>query len=397
MQTVKHFGKIILNLTGAVFVLIFIVFLLPKIIVFFMPFLVGAIIALCAAPIVNFFEAHMKIKRKAGSAVTIILAISLVALILYGVGHFLFEQAQGFISNLPQMWEAVSYDLEQAGNSLEVVFSRMPRQTQQEWRLFESNIQEYAANLIGELSSPTMERVSEFAKNVPGFLVSVVMALLSAYFFVANKEEMQEYYQRFVPQSVKEKWDVVRNSLKRAFGGYLLAQIKIEIWMYLLLLIGLKLAGVNYVALVALGIAFLDFLPVFGTGTVLVPWAVIKLVGGHYATAVILIALWGIGQLVRQLIQPKIVGESLGMPAIPTLFLLYIGWEINGVWGMILAVPVGLVFVNLYKEGLFDTMKDSVLIFARDINAFRKYKKEDYDFYKKLQQSDEAEENEKER
>lgn len=397
MQTVKHFGKIILNLTGAVFVLIFIVFLLPKIIVFFMPFLVGAIIALCAAPIVNFFEAHMKIKRKAGSAVTIILAISLVALILYGVGHFLFEQAQGFISNLPQMWEAVSYDLEQAGNSLEVVFSRMPRQTQQEWLLFESNIQEYAANLIGELSSPTMERVSEFAKNVPGFLVSVVMALLSAYFFVANKEEMQEYYQRFVPQSVKEKWDVVRNSLKRAFGGYLLAQIKIEIWMYLLLLIGLKLAGVNYVALVALGIAFLDFLPVFGTGTVLVPWAVIKLVGGHYATAVILIALWGIGQLVRQLIQPKIVGESLGMPAIPTLFLLYIGWEINGVWGMILAVPVGLVFVNLYKEGLFDTMKDSVLIFARDINAFRKYKKEDYDFYKKLQQSDEAEENEKER
>ncbi len=397
MQTVKHFGKIILNLTGAVFVLIFIVFLLPKIIVFFMPFLVGAIIALCAAPIVNFFEAHMKIKRKAGSAVTIILAISLVALILYGVGHFLFEQAQGFISNLPQMWEAVSYDLEQAGNSLEVVFSRMPRQTQQEWLLFKSNIQEYAANLIGELSSPTMERVSEFAKNVPGFLVSVVMALLSAYFFVANKEEMQEYYQRFVPQSVKEKWDVVRNSLKRAFGGYLLAQIKIEIWMYLLLLIGLKLAGVNYVALVALGIAFLDFLPVFGTGTVLVPWAVIKLVGGHYATAVILIALWGIGQLVRQLIQPKIVGESLGMPAIPTLFLLYIGWEINGVWGMILAVPVGLVFVNLYKEGLFDTMKDSVLIFARDINAFRKYKKEDYDFYKKLQQSDEAEENEKER
>lgn len=397
MQTVKHFGKIILNLTGAVFVLIFIVFLLPKIIVFFMPFLVGAIIALCAAPIVNFFEAHMKIKRKAGSAVTIILTISLVALILYGVGHFLFEQAQGFISNIPQMWEAVSYDLEQAGNSLEVVFSRMPRQTQQEWLLFKSNIQEYAANLIGKLSSPTMERVSEFAKNVPGFLVSAVMALLSAYFFVANKEEMQEYYQRFVPQSVKEKWDVVRNSLKRAFGGYLLAQIKIEIWMYLLLLIGLKLAGVNYVALVALGIAFLDFLPVFGTGTVLVPWAVIKLVGGHYATAVILIALWGIGQLVRQLIQPKIVGESLGMPAIPTLFLLYIGWEVNGVWGMILAVPVGLVFVNLYKEGLFDTMKDSVLIFARDINAFRKYKKEDYDFYKKLQQSDEAEENEKER
>ena len=80
------------------------------------------------------------------------------------------------------------------------------------------------------------------------------------------------------------------------------------------------------------------------------------------------------------------------MPAIPTLFLLYIGWEISGVWGMILAVPIGLVMVNLYKEGAFDTTKDTVLILARDFNALRKYKKEDYEYYKKFQQSDGGEE-----
>ena len=162
--------------------------------------------------------------------------------------------------------------------------------------------------------------------------------------------------------------------------------------MYILLFIGLKIAGVNYVSLVALGIAFLDLLPVFGTGTVLIPWAVIKVIGGHYATAVILIALWGIGQLVRQLIQPKIVGESLGMPPIPTLFLLYIGWKISGVWGMILAVPIGLVFVNLYKEGVFATTKDSILILSKDLNAFRKYRKEDYEFYKTLESEEDKKE-----
>ena len=392
MQSVKHFGKIILNLIVAVLVFVAVVFLLPKCIVFFAPFVVGAVIALCASPLVQFLEKRMKIKRKAGSAFTIILAIGLVALLLYGIGHVLLDQAQGFIANLPQMWEALSGDFSAAGNKLQVLSKKVPFPLFEEWTMLGGKIQEYAGNMIANLSSPTMERVGEFAKNGPGFLVSVVMALLSSYFFVANKEEVQGYYRNYIPKPLKEKLDIVRRSLKKAFGGYLRAQLKIELWMYILLFIGLKIAGVNYVSLVALGIAFLDLLPVFGTGTVLIPWAVIKVIGGHYATAVILIALWGIGQLVRQLIQPKIVGESLGMPPIPTLFLLYIGWKISGVWGMILAVPIGLVFVNLYKEGVFATTKDSILILSKDLNAFRKYRKEDYEFYKTLESEEDKKE-----
>jgi len=384
MQTVKHFGKIILNLLIAAIVFVLVVFLLPKLIGFFMPFVVGALIALCASPIVQFLEKRMKIKRKAGSVVTIVLAVGLVAFLLYGIGHLLVDQAEGFIANLPQMWQSLSADFAQAGERLQVIFNRMPKPIRQEWAMLGENIQQYAGDFIGNLSSPTMEKVGEFAKNVPGFLVSVIMALLSSYFFVANKEEVQGYYRKFVPKVLKEKIEIVGRCLKKAFGGYIVAQLKIEVWIYLILFVGLKIAGVNYVSLVALGIAFLDLLPVFGTGTILIPWAIIKLIGGHYTTAVILMALWGIGQLVRQLIQPKIVGETLGMPPIPTLFLLYIGWEIGGVWGMILAVPIGLVFVNLYQEGVFRTTKDSLEILVKDLNAFRKYKKEDYDYYKKL-------------
>ena len=80
------------------------------------------------------------------------------------------------------------------------------------------------------------------------------------------------------------------------------------------------------------------------------------------------------------------------MPPIPTLFLLYIGWKISGVWGMILAVPIGLVFVNLYKEGVFATTKDSILILSKDLNAFRKYRKEDYEFYKTLESEEDKKE-----
>ncbi|MBQ8198907.1 MAG: sporulation integral membrane protein YtvI [Lachnospiraceae bacterium] len=385
MEAVKHFGKIILNLIIAAVIVLLLIFVLPKAIVFFMPFVVGGVIAACAGPIVHFLESRLKIKRKTGSAVTIIVAIALVAFALYAGGRFLVRQAADFVENLPQMWSAIEMELNQVGRRLAVLLGHMPGRVTADWTALASSVQQYIGNMIGNLSSPTVEWVGRFAKNVPGFLVSLVMALLSSYFFVANKDEVQEYYRRFVPNSLKTKWELVLRSMKKAFGGYVIAQLKIEVWMYILLFIGLKIAGVDYASVIALGIAFLDLLPVFGTGTVLIPWGIIKIVGGHYTTAVILLALWGIGQLLRQLIQPKIVGESLGMPALPTLLLLYIGWEISGVWGMILAVPIGLVFVNLYKEGAFHVTRDSILILVRDVNAFRTYSKRDYLFYKEIE------------
>ena len=147
--------------------------------------------------------------------------------------------------------------------------------------------------------------------------------------------------------------------------------------MYLLLLIGLGVLRVSYFGLIALVIAFLDFLPFLGTGTVLIPWAVIRFLTADYKVAVGLLVIWGVGQLARQLIQPKIVGDSIGVPPLPTLFLLYIGYKISGVLGMIIAVPVGLLVFSMYEEGAFDTTKNSVLILAAGINNFRRLKRED--------------------
>ena len=160
-------------------------------------------------------------------------------------------------------------------------------------------------------------------------------------------------------------------------GGYFKAQFKIECWVYVLLVIGLLALHVRYAFLVALGIAFLDFLPVFGTGTVMIPWAVIEILNKDYKMAVGLLIIWCVGQLVRQMIQPKIVGDSMGMDAIPTLFLLFIGYKLAGVAGMIFAVPIGIIVVNLYEEGVFDTTKQSIEILAAGFNQFRRIRPED--------------------
>ena len=363
MDSVKHYLKIFLNLVLAALAIILAVILLPRLIVFFMPFVVGWIIALLANPLVQLLEKHLKIKRKAGSAFIIAVVIGGVAFLLYLAADFLAQQVIGFIGNLPPMWEAIEADLTHVGGRFQVLYRRMPLDSRQQIDSVIESVKSYMGNLLGNLSSPTVKVVSR----------------------VAEKFQINAFLQKCVPQPVKKQWQIVKNTMTKAFGGYFLAQLKIEIWMYLLLVVGLVITGTKYAVLVALGIAVLDFLPVFGTGTVLVPWAIIKILNGNYTTAIILLVLWGGGQLLRQMIQPRIVGDSLGLSTLPTLILLFIGWRLSGVGGMILAVPVGLVLYNLYKSGLFDTTIDSIKILARDLSAFCKYTKQDYVHYKKYE------------
>ena len=108
----------------------------------------------------------------------------------------------------------------------------------------------------------------------------------------------------------------------------------------------------------------------FGTGTVLIPWAVIEFFNRQFYMGVALLVLYFVSQLVRQLIQPKIVGDSMGLPPLLTLILLYIGFRMGGVSGMILAVPLGLILIEIYKAGVFDMMIEGVQELIGEVRKF---------------------------
>ena len=98
--------------------------------------------------------------------------------------------------------------------------------------------------------------------------------------------------------------------------------------------------------------------------------------------AVGLMILWSVGQLLRQIIQPKIVGDSIGLAPLPTLFLIYIGWQFGGVVGMLIAVPLGVLLINLIQAGVFHNTRQSMEILLKDFSAFCKYTKEDMEYHK---------------
>ena len=384
MKSSRKYFKALTNLGVAVAILLLVILLLPRILVLFMPFVLAGIISMIASPLVRFFEEKIKLKRKWASAFVIIVVIALVVLVLYLVGAKLIEEGIGLLGALPEMWDSMKEDLSSVGESLNGLFEKLPQDTQQTIANLGDQVGEFMAGLFERIGTPTITAAGNFAKQLPSVLIGIIMCLLASYFFVADRYQIGRWIRKHTPASVMSRYDMVRRSILKSVGGYFKAQLKIEVWMYLLLVVGLTVLRVDYALLIAVGIAFVDLLPFFGTGTVMVPWALIKIFSGDYKMAIGLLIIWGGGQLARQIIQPKIVGDSIGMAPIPTLFLLYVGYKLGSVVGMIIAVPLGMLVSTMYQEGVFDTTKNSIAILISGLNHFRRLQPEDLEVVEEM-------------
>lgn len=374
-QSTKYL-KILCNLFLAVIITVFVVCVVPRVLGYFMPFVCGFILSLIANPVVRFLEKKIKIKRKYGSVIMIAAVIALVVLACYGVISVLVSGLIGFSANLPAMYESAGAELNQAAAQLQTILDKIPFVQNVNLSKLGDSLGAYVTDFMSSTGEPTMSAISDFAKRIPDVLVGVVIGLLATYFFIADREKLVNMMEVHIPDSLKLRMKQISDQLVFAVGGYFKAQFKIMGVIYVVVTIGLAILKVDYAWLIGFAIAFLDMLPVFGTGTVLCPWALVKLFSGNYMTALGMIILYLVALLVHQLVQPKLVGESVGLDPFAALFFMYVGYKISSVVGMIIAVPVGMILINLYEVGTFDTLIWCVKEVIKDFNNFRKIRKE---------------------
>lgn len=342
-----------------------------KVLALMFPFVVGWVIAMIASPLVNWLEKKFNIVKKLGSALVVILVLALIVLILYFSISKLVTETISLLENIPQLYKELEAGLDQIGNSLQGIFHRLPPQFQEGWDNILLNMDQKVGIFITKISEPTVAAAGNFAKRVPSYLISIIVAIMSAYLFTVEHEEVLVWAKKTAPPSVVKRMTLVSDNLKYAVGGYLKAQIKIMGVVFLILWVGLTLLQVHYAVLIAIVIAFLDFLPFFGTGTAMIPWALYKFLVGNVKMAVLLLIVYAITQLVRQLIQPRMLGKSMGLNPLVTLILLYLGYRLGGVTGMIVAVPFGMILINMTEAGAFDYILDDVNILVEGILGLR--------------------------
>jgi len=367
----RHF-KTLINLSLYCIGILLACILAPKLLKFFMPLVIGWIIALIANPLVRFFENRLKIVRKHSSLIVIVGVLALVVTGCYFLVARLVREGIDFIETLPDTYLTISQGLHQIGEKLSVLLSRLPEQYQTGITRFFADIDTYAGEFISSAGLPTLTAAGDIAKNIPNLLVMAIFTLLSAYFFVADKDKISAKLKAVTPQTVSNSWQWLKDTFSRAVGGYFIAQFKIMGIIAAILFIGFQILGVKHSVLLALFIAFLDFIPFLGTGTAIWPWAAFLLMTGGYGMAAKLMVIYVICLLVHQLLQPKLVGDTVGMDALTTLFFMFIGYRVSSVFGMIIAVPIGITIISLHKTGAFDKLLGDVKALVRDFNRYRK-------------------------
>ncbi len=368
----KRCFRMILNIVIPLLGLCLVIFLGPRLLHFFMPFVVGWILALLANPLVRFLEQRVKLVRRHGSMLIIIAALAIVIGLFYGAGLLVYREMGSFLADAPEIYQSVIAEIENALQNGRKLAEYFPQNLQPPLLAFSDNLDGLFGKLVSRAAEPTVQIAGHVAKSIPNLLVNMVIIILSSYLFLADRESIMRWLKEHLPAFVFRYIEYMKRDAKGLIGGYFLAQFRIMCVVALILAAGFLVLGVRYGVLLAFLTAILDFLPIFGTGTVLFPWAVVKLFAGEYAYATGLILLYILTQVVCQIIQPKIVGESMGLPPLMTLFLLYLGFKLRGLTGMILAVPVGLVFINFYKYGAFDSMIRNFRMLMESIQKFRR-------------------------
>ncbi len=203
-----------------------------------------------------------------------------------------------------------------------------------------------ALSQLGAACSAATLRV---LRATPRFLIALIVGIMACIYLSADFEPLCEKLLRRLPSSARERVMTLRGRAGRAVRGYLRAYLLLFLLTFAEVLIGLWILKQPYALLIALGVAAVDILPVLGAGAVLIPWAITALLFGNYHMGLGLLILYGVVTLVRQIVEPHVVGSSLGLHPFITLFFVFVGWELFGIFGMLIAPFAALLVRELWQ------------------------------------------------
>ncbi|MBO7250524.1 MAG: sporulation integral membrane protein YtvI [Clostridia bacterium] len=198
---------------------------------------------------------------------------------------------------------------------------------------------------VSNLASGVPALALKLAKNTPRILIGIVVGALASFYFATDYSGIKQSVSDSLSPNLREKlsrvWGVSGSALKKYLRAYLL----IMLITFAEVSVGLLILRVPYAFLIALGVALVDMLPIFGTGAVLIPWAIVSFILKDVGTATGLLIIYGVATIVREVIEPKIIGASLGIHPLITLFAMFASLRFFGVAGLLLS-PFILIMIK---------------------------------------------------
>lgn len=325
--------------------------LLAGIIVFVfysIPLLLALITAIMLEPIVKLFIRLMKGRRLLSVTVTFLLFLTGTGLLTYWLVTTLVIQVIEFITVLPSYSVHLFEIAENTFYEMENFYSSLPPEVVRTLEDSLVGLREYAVQSAKGLTAGILGIIT----SIPGLLIYFIIYLVSLFLFSLDLPRLYAEFLNLFTTSAREKVELVFSQLSKATVGFFRAQIILSFITYILAFVGLMILKVEYAVIIAILIVVVDILPILGTGSVLVPWAAYSFFVNHNDhLAIGLLILFGLITIVRRIIEPKILGSSLGISALAALVSLYIGFKLLGFMGLIIGPAIVIIYEALRSAG----------------------------------------------
>lgn len=338
---------VIKKLIKAVLILLFTVVFITKILPYIAPLIVGIIITFIIERPVRFMQDKLKMSR----SLAVALAILLFVVVIGGIVIFTFYKLTTELAHLtrdtPSLYSIADF-LQVLIEKSQSFYLGIPEDIV---KALEKNIGSIVSTISSWLTNLFSAMLS-VVKSLPELFIFLIISMVSTFFMSRDREEITAFIYRQIPDRWGLKFRSIKTDLFMAFIGYLKAQLTLVFITFLELLLGYTILGVDYAFFLAIFTAIVDAIPVLGTGTILIPVSAAHLIMGNSSRAFAFLMLYIVILIVRQFLEPRIVGSNLGVHPLVMLMSIYIGLKVFGVMGLILGPVLVIIIKALQKAEL---------------------------------------------
>lgn len=318
---------------------------------YLMPFIFGFFIAFALKPIVNRLIKMFGENSFVRIAVILIFYI-IVGLAIFGIFFGVVTVVERVSSTLPRVFnESVMPLLNNLIDYTEDLLNSLSPEMLVELESVFDSIIASLKGWIGNFSKTGLDWLTGFVGSVPSMLISILISIISSFFFTLDYQPIVNKVLSMLPKHWAELVFDVKSSFKNTIGKYLIAYGKLITLTFIELSIGFFIVGIDNAIPLAAMIAVIDILPVLGTGTVMIPWFIIEFIRGNISLGIALFIIYIIITVIRNILEPKLVGDQIGLHPLVTLVCIFVGLRLAGFAGMF-GLPIAVTIIkSLHDQG----------------------------------------------
>jgi sporulation integral membrane protein YtvI len=319
---------------------------------YLIPYSLPLIFALITALLLESFvqKLQQKYRFKRIHAVTTVFTLFLIVIgfILYFTIAIMIEQIITFSQKLPSIMSEITAAVDQFIQQWESYSSSIPK----EIIVSLENSVETIRNLLLNFATNVTESIIHYITVIPEFVIHFLIYLISLFLISLDLPKLKNGMEKYLSDHTKQRLTIVLTQLNKAGVGFIKAQFLLSLITFFLALGGLLLLKVEYPIILSLLIVVVDILPILGTGSVLVPWAIFSMINGNQGLGIGLIVLFIVITVIRRTIEPKIFSSNLGISPLAALISVYLGFQLLGFIGLFLGPALVIIIETMIKAGI---------------------------------------------